>query len=48
MTYDKANEVIKEIFESLVLRYQIGLETSIKRKIFISIRFSYWITNATR
>ena len=26
MTYDGANEVIEEIFESLFLRYQISLE----------------------
>ena len=26
MTYDGANEVIEEIFESLFSRYQIGLE----------------------
>ena len=28
--YDKADEVIKEIFESLLSRYQIGLETLMK------------------
>ena len=27
MTYDNANEVIKEILESLLSRFQIGLET---------------------
>ena len=35
MRYDNANEVIKEIFESLFSRYQIGLETSIKGSDFI-------------
>ena len=30
MTYDKADEVTKEHFESLLFRYQIGLETSMK------------------
>ena len=30
MTYDKADEVNKERFESLRFRYQIGLETSMK------------------
>ena len=30
MIYDKADEVIKELFESHVSRYQIGLETSMK------------------
>ena len=28
--YDNANEVIEEIFESLLSRYQTGLETSIR------------------
>ena len=28
MTYDEADEVIEELFESLFHRYQIGLETS--------------------
>ena len=28
MTYDKTDKVIKERFEPLVSRYQIGLETS--------------------
>ena len=32
---DNANEVIKEIFESLLSRYQIGLETSMKGSDFI-------------
>ena len=35
ITYDNANEVIKEIFESLLSRYQIGLETSMKGSDFI-------------
>ena len=35
MTYDNANEVIKEIFESLLSRYQIGLEKSMKENEFI-------------
>ena len=30
MIYDKADEVIKLDFESLVSRYQIGLEASLK------------------
>ena len=32
MTYDNANEVIEEIFESLFSRYQIGSETSVKER----------------
>ena len=35
MTYKNANEVIKEIFESLLSRYQIGLKTSMKESHFI-------------
>ena len=30
MIYDKTDEVLKDLFESLVSRYQIGLETSMK------------------
>ena len=35
MIRDEADEVIKEIFKSLLSRYQIGLETSIKGGDFI-------------
>ena len=35
MTNDKANEVIKELFESLLSRYQIGLETTMESSDFI-------------
>ena len=35
MTYDNVNEVIEEVFESLLSRYQIGLETSMKESNFI-------------
>ena len=35
MTYDNTNEVIKEIFELLLSRYQIGLETSMRGSYFI-------------
>ena len=34
MTYHNANEVIKEIFELLLSRYQIGLETSMRGSDF--------------
>ena len=30
MIYDKADEVIESLLESLLSRYQIGLETSMK------------------
>ena len=35
MLYDNANEVLNELFESLLSRYQTGLETSIKGSYFI-------------
>ena len=35
MSYDNANEVVNELFESLLLRYQIGLETSMRGSNFI-------------
>ena len=35
MTYDKHNEVIKEIFYLILSRYQIGLERSMKVNDFI-------------
>ena len=34
IAYDNANKVIKEIFESLLSRYQIGLEQSMKQTDF--------------
>ena len=33
--YDNTNEVIEELFESLLNRYQIGLEASTRRSDFI-------------
>ena len=35
MTNNKANELIEELFQSLLSRYQIGLETSMKCNDFI-------------
>ena len=35
MSYDNANEVVNEIFESLISRYQIGLGTSMRGGDFI-------------
>ena len=35
MLYDNANEVVNELFESLLSRYQIGLKTSMKGSDFI-------------
>ena len=36
MTYDNANEIIKETFESLLSSYQIGLEISVNDSNFIT------------
>ena len=35
MSHDKADDVIKELFESLLSRYQIGLKTSMNGSDFI-------------
>ena len=35
MPYDNVNEVVNELFESLLSRYQIGLETSLRGNDFI-------------
>ena len=44
---DKAGEVIEQLFESVLSRYQIGLETSMKGIEFIFGCISY-ITNAIK
>ena len=35
VSHDKANEAIKELFESLLSRYQNGLETAMKGSDFV-------------
>ena len=35
MTYDNANKVIRNIFESLLSRYQLGIKTSMECIDFI-------------
>ena len=35
MSYDNANQVVNELFESLLSRYQIGLETSMRESDFL-------------
>ena len=35
MTFDKADEVVQELFESLLSRYKIGLEARMKGSNFI-------------
>ena len=44
MTYDKADEVIKELLESVLYRYQTGLERSVKSSGFVFIMFNFCIT----
>ena len=45
MTYDNANKTINELFESLLSRYQIGSETSMRGSNFFLIQFNCWIIN---
>ena len=35
MSYDNANKVVHELFDPLLLRYQIGLEISMRERAFI-------------
>ena len=44
MSYDNANEVVNDLFESLLSRYQTGLETSMRENDFIfdSVQFLYY------
>ena len=35
MPYDNANEVVNELFESLLSKHQIGLKTSMRESDFI-------------
>ena len=44
MSYDNANGVVNEIFESLLSRYQIGLEISTSETDFIfeSVKLLYY------
>ena len=45
MIDDKADEVIEELFRSLLWRYQIGLETSLRGSDLSLIVFIYYIIN---
>ena len=44
MSYDNANEVVNELFESLLSRYQAGLERSTRGSDFIfdSVQLLYY------
>ena len=52
MPYDNANEVVDELFDSLLSRYLVGLETSMRERererdlIFDSVQLLYY--NVTR
>ena len=35
ISYDNANEIIEEIFESLISKYQVGLESLMKESNFV-------------
>ena len=48
MINDKADEVIEELFQLLLSRYQIELETSMKRNEFVFIVFIYCIINVIK
>ena len=47
MLYDNANEVVNELFESLLSRYQIGLEMSMRGSDFLfdSVQLLYYKCN---
>ena len=47
MLYDNANEFVNELFESLLSRYQIGLETSMRGSDFLfdSVQLLYYKCN---
>ena len=48
MISDKADEVIEEIFESLLSRYQINLETTMKEKVLSLIMPVHCITDVIK
>ena len=48
MINDKADEVTEELFQSLLSRYQIGLERSIKAVILCLIELIYCIANVIK
>ena len=49
MIYDKSDSVIEEIFCLLLIRYEIGLEISMKdSRFYLLIVFIYCTTNAMK
>ena len=47
-SYNDANEVVNELFESLRSKYQDNLETSMRGSNFILIQFNSCITNVIK
>ena len=43
MINDKTDEVIEKLFQSILSRYQIWLETSVKCSVFDYVYLSYYI-----
>ena len=48
MPHDNANEVVNDLFESLLSRYQIDLEKLIRKVILFSIQFTFHIKSLTK
>ena len=48
MINDRADEVIEELFQSVFSRYEIGLETPMKKVIIYLIGLIYCTTNAIK
>ena len=48
MINDKINEVIEELFQSLLSRYQIALETLMKGSEFVVDCIIYYIITAVK
>ena len=48
MSYDNANEVVNELFETLPLRYPISSETLIRDSDSVSIQFNFFVIHVTR
>ena len=48
MTYGDANEIIEKLFDSLLSRYQIGLETQLRGSDAIFDCVNFFITNVIK
>ena len=47
MTYDNTDEITEKLFDSLLSKYQIGLETQMRKKDLIFVLI-YFITNVIK